>query len=281
MSEISDSIKDVERFLHKLRFTPVRTISSLVVLAIGLFAAFYLKTLGEQTALVTFEVLKSGPIARLAPSRITPLTYRVSVINQSQHLADNEVRKLVSALQKQVHADFAPTWGIDAELTFVASGQNPNSRSWRLYILDERDRSYVGLGYHDFTSKGLPVGKVFAEDASKAGVRWTKVASHELLSMLVNPTLSLAVLRWDTGPSATLYAYEVTPPCQADEYGYEVDGALLSDFVTPAWFDPSDQPGKSRFDFAGHIVSPFQILPGGYASVIDLKAKSGWRQLIE
>jgi hypothetical protein len=71
--------------------------------------------------------------------------------------------------------------------------------------------------------------------------------------------------------------YKVVAPCQDPKYGYEIDGVWVSDFVTPAWFDSSTQPGESRFDFRGHIAAPFTILPGGYAEVFDINSGKGWR----
>jgi len=40
---------------------------------------------------------------------------RIAVINASTVLTDDEVQAAVPALQTQVHRDFAPIWGIDAE----------------------------------------------------------------------------------------------------------------------------------------------------------------------
>jgi len=49
-------------------------------------------------------------------------------------------------------------------------------------ILDDSDQAGA-LGYHDLTSDGLPIGKVFAASDLKAGTSWTVTASHELLEM--------------------------------------------------------------------------------------------------
>jgi hypothetical protein len=42
---------------------------------------------------------------------------QVAVINTSTVLTDDQVQAAVPALQIQVHRDFAPVWGIDADLT--------------------------------------------------------------------------------------------------------------------------------------------------------------------
>lgn len=50
---------------------------------------------------------------------------KVAVVNASRTLTDNQVKSAVSALQTQVHRDFASAWGIDADLTFVPKGGKP------------------------------------------------------------------------------------------------------------------------------------------------------------
>lgn len=42
---------------------------------------------------------------------------QVAVINASTILTDQQVQAVAPALQTQVHRDFAPVWGIDADLT--------------------------------------------------------------------------------------------------------------------------------------------------------------------
>src|SRR5262245_48266858 len=86
---------------------------------------------------------------------------KVAVINASTVVQDNEAQATVPALQTQVHRDFAPAWGIDADLTFVPKGSQPAVDTWWLVILDNSDQAGA-LGYHDITSQGLPLGKVFA-----------------------------------------------------------------------------------------------------------------------
>ena len=75
---------------------------------------------------------------------------KIAVINASTVLTDAQVQPAVSALQIQVHRDFAPVWGVDADLTFVPSGSQPAPGMWWLSILDTSDQAGA-LGYHDVT----------------------------------------------------------------------------------------------------------------------------------
>src|ERR1700682_2686327 len=98
-------------------------------------------------------------MAQVPKSQLTPI--QMSVINQSTVVTDDQVIPVVGALQKQVTNDFRPIWGIDAELQFVPSGAQPPPGTWWLSILDDSDQANA-LGYHDLTTDGLPIGKVFA-----------------------------------------------------------------------------------------------------------------------
>src|SRR5438093_5436244 len=93
---------------------------------------------------------------------------KVSIINASTALKDDQVKAVVPALQTQVHRDFAAAWGVDADLIFIPKGSKPPSGSWWLTILDNSDQAGA-LGYHDVTKEGLPLGKVFAGSDIKLG----------------------------------------------------------------------------------------------------------------
>jgi hypothetical protein len=198
----------------------------------------------------------------------------VAILNQSTVLTDAQVQPAVAALAKQVMNDFGPAWGVAANVVFVPKGQKPAPGLWQLVILDDSDQAGA-LGYHDLTHDGLPLGKVFARTDLVNHLSWSVTISHELLEMLGDPDINLTAFDQTTNTAGVLYAYEACDACEADEYGYEIDGILVSDFVMKAWFSP-DLPGP--YDFQGHIKKPLQILPGGYIGVFDVTRGSGWQQ---
>jgi hypothetical protein len=202
---------------------------------------------------------------------------KIAVINESTVVSDADVKAAVAALQKQVSGDFAPAWGIDASLTFVPFGGNPSPDAWWLVILDNSDQAGA-LGYHDLTTDGLPLGKVFAQTDIDFGSAWTVTASHELLEMLGDPDINLTAFVQTSDNDGRLYAYEVCDACEADSFGYQIDGILVSDFVFPAWFESFREPNSTQFDFGQKISSPFELLPGGYIGIFDVYYGSGWYQ---
>jgi hypothetical protein len=201
---------------------------------------------------------------------------KIAVINASKAVTDDEVAKVVPALQTQVHRDFAAAWGIDADLEIVPRGKKPAAGAWWLVILDDSDQAGA-LGYHDLTTEGLPLGKVFAGTDKKLGYIWSVTASHELLEMLGDPDINLTAFVQPSADRGRLYAYEVCDACEADNFGYVIDGVTVSDFVFPAWFESFRKSGQ--FDFGNHIKKPFHLLKGGYIGVFDVASGTGWHQV--
>jgi hypothetical protein len=202
----------------------------------------------------------------------------VCVLNASSVLSDDDVQAAVPALQTQVQRDFAPVWGVDADVTFVASGTEPPAGSWWLVILDNSDQAGA-LGYHDLTKEGLPLGKVFAATDIAYQHKWTHTLSHELLEMLADADINLTVFVQSDPSHGVLYSREVCDACQAEQYAYEIDGVVVSNFVYPAWFESFWPEDGTQFDFKKEIHRPFQLLPGGYISIFDMAAGTGWQQL--
>jgi len=203
-------------------------------------------------------------------------TTQISVINESTVLTDADVNPVVTALQQQVTNDFRSVWGIDAELKMIPHGTQPPTGTWWLVILDDSDQAGA-LGYHDLTSDGLPLGKVFADSDLKAGTSWTVTASHELLEMLADPNLNLTVFVQNANTTGTLYAYEVCDACEDDSYGYQINNILVSDFVYPTWFE-SFHPQGTQFDRMNQIHNPLELLSGGYIGVFNVTDGTGWQQ---
>jgi len=205
---------------------------------------------------------------------------KIAIINACTVLDDNAIQATLPALQTQVRDHFAPVWGVDADLSFVPKGSNPAPGSWWLSIQDDTDIA-DDLGYHDTTNEGLPAGKVFANTDIKSGLAWTVTASHELLEMLGDPDINLYAFLQTGDSTGTFYAYEVCDPCELDRQGYSINGVQVSDFVYPAWFEGFRQVGSTQFDYQNQINQPFFLLPGGYASVLDVPTGLGWRQINE
>ncbi|MGI0080828.1 MAG: hypothetical protein ACRECH_14545 [Nitrososphaerales archaeon] len=203
---------------------------------------------------------------------------KIEVTNQSTVLTDAKVESVIPSLQVQIHRDFAPVWGIDADLCFLAKGGTPSPGAWMLGIFDNSDQANA-LGYHELSPQGTPLAKVFAGSDIQAGSNWTITASHELCEMIADPDIDLTVFVQSGNTTGILYSYECCDACEADSLGYSINGVTVSDFVFPSWFESFRTTGSTQFDYGNHITKPFEILSGGYIGVFDVTAGSGWQQL--
>jgi hypothetical protein len=69
-------------------------------------------------------------------------------------------------------------------------------------------------------------------------------------------------------PGEFEYLVEACDPCQASQYAYAINGIMVSDFITPRFYDPV-ATAAARYSFGGNIQRPRQLLPGGYISFIN------------
>lgn len=197
----------------------------------------------------------------------------VALVNASTVCDDDELESYVRPLQRQVTEDFAPIWGADARIEFVRKGHQPPKGSWWIAVLDDSDQAGA-LGYHDLTAEGLPLSKVFAKSDKHYGNSVSVTISHELLEMLGDPGINMTASLGDDQGHMKFFAYEACDACESEEYAYEIDGVLVSDFVYPDWFGGVT---GGKYDHMGHIKKPFEILPGGYIGVWT--PTTGWTQV--
>lgn len=195
----------------------------------------------------------------------------IAVINESTVISDSEVKGMLPAFTQQWNQDLKAVWGVDdAVFTFYPQGQPPASGTWWLVFLDDSDQAGA-LAYHDLTNEGLPISKVFVKTLQADNASVSVGATHELCEMAVDPWLNSAY----QDPHGTFWAGEVCDPVESDQYGYEIGGVLVTDFITPNWFD--HQHAQASIDFRGHAQTPFQVLGGGYAQKWD--PHRGWVQI--
>ncbi len=195
----------------------------------------------------------------------------IAVINRSTVVTTRALATMVRAFEKQWARDLLPIWGVDeADLTIVPANRVPRRGAWWLVFLDDTHQAHK-LAYHDLTSDGLPISKVFARTLLRRNASVSVGASHELCEMAVDPWLSGAY----QDDNEVFWAGEVCDPVQGDRHAYEVSGTAVADFVTPEWFGHVHRGG--RVDFKRHAKKPFQVLPGGYAQKYE--TRRGWVQI--
>jgi hypothetical protein len=196
---------------------------------------------------------------------------QIAVLNESTAMSDAEVRAMLQAFGQQWNLDLQPIWGVgDASFRFIPKDHSPATGTWWVVFLDDSDQADA-LAYHDLTNEGLPISKVFVKTILADKSSLSVGATHEICEMAVDPWLNSAY----QDPHGTFWAGEVCDPVEDDQYGYEIAGVLVTDFVTPNWF--AHEHAQGDIDFKGHADAAFEVLTGGYAQKFE--PRKGWQQV--
>lgn len=198
------------------------------------------------------------------------MAMRISIINSSATLADDEVMHAVRVVSRQITEDFQPRWQLSAQLRFSpAPGGRPEpdqlAGDAAIFVCDTAEGEHVG--YHEANTLGIPFGFVFTELANQLGKPWTSTLSHEVIEMIVDPQVNQLVM----GPHPTQpgrnvpFLKEVCDPVQADSY--TIDGVVVASFVTPAYYAVGSPPRSTNQ--CGRELPPFGVLDGGYVQYLD------------
>jgi hypothetical protein len=181
------------------------------------------------------------------------------VVSNQSRVEDAEVRRVLSAIQKQVDRDFFPLWGWRAKLVM---GARRRKGAMHIILRDASEDEFAG--YHMID--GVPEAEVFTRGTDgELLADWQATLSHEVLEMIADPGVNLYArghLRYQGRRRIAFVAYEVCDPVQASLY--RIGGVQVSDFVTPEWFEPERPPGSLKFSFRDSVMAPFELADGGY-----------------
>lgn len=206
---------------------------------------------------------------------------RLALVNMSTLVPDEELRLIASALDVQLNQHLRPIWRTPQVLVdFVPRGEGSLPGAWELIVADTSDVQKA-LGYHETREKDLaalyqtedgePRGFAFAKDCLDSGAALSVTISHEALELIGNPHCD-AVIYYR--PTRTGYARELADPIENDRYGYRIGDVLVSDFLTPAWFDVEER--GAVYDYTLALRKPRTIAPGGYH--LSWTKSKGWVQ---
>jgi hypothetical protein len=193
----------------------------------------------------------------------------VALVSDTQQVGCKQLTVVAAALQKQAMRDFEPLWDIRATVDSFDSLDDVPLGYWPVIVVDDVQGA---AGVH-LDKNGQPFALVEFDEG------WALTASHETLEMLADPWGNRLIagdsLKPDQG--RVEFLVEVADPPEAAAFGYTVNGILLSDFLTPNFWDPVLAPGV-RYSFRNSIPGPRQILEGGYISWHDPVSDHWWQQ---
>jgi hypothetical protein len=180
----------------------------------------------------------------------------VAIYTHTGLIPASYIEACVGSIQVALAQSFAPLWG-GATLVYVPPGGMIQPDWWQAVLFDHSDQAGA-LGYHDVTPTGQPLAKIFAADCIADAENWNVTLSHEIWEMLVDPKIDQTVTY-----NGWVFAKEVADAPEDDRYAQRVRGHLISNAVTPAWFDPNGKPPYTMYPCAP-IDAPLTLAPGGY-----------------
>jgi hypothetical protein len=205
---------------------------------------------------------------------------QIGLVDTTGALEADLVQSVAAALNIQVTRDLPQFWSISATVMYLPSPHKVPAGVWPVQLVKSLP---PGEGGFHLDKHKQPYAKVIATPKNDG---WTIAASHETLEMLLDPygnrlqssvEIEIKANKIVDGTGQYGYLVEACDPCEDDKFGYTINGVVVSDFITPHFYDPMVTPG-TRYSFTGAIKAPRQILPGGYISWVNHEADE-WQQL--
>lgn len=200
----------------------------------------------------------------------------IQVQNISSVCTDEQLAGIYAAIEAQVAEDVGPIWNCQGiKFLPVPKGQAMAPDKWQFVVADTSDQAGAA-GYHETDNLGWPIGYAFVKTTLDAGMHPSVTISHEVLEMIGDALIDQSN-QWSDLPNAIFLAQELCDPVEDDQFGYEKNGVLVSDFVTPAYFVPKS---VGPWDFRSYLKGPWdqqQMLAGAYQLVWT--PLTGWHQI--
>lgn len=195
---------------------------------------------------------------------------QLAAVSISSTVSEEALRRVASAVQRQIERDFAPRWGLTATIEVYDSFEAIPPDAWRVTVAD--DIGVPGMASYHTDVDGDPFVMVAAMGD------WSQYFSHDCLEMLASPLnddfVDAASPKADQGRVKILK--QICDPCAAPECGYVIDGVRVADFCTPDYFEVASA-ARVRYDHADMITRPLQVLPGGYVTWFEPASRRLWR----
>src|SRR5215468_8117983 len=181
------------------------------------------------------------------------LLRHVALVTETTQISFSELTKVSAALQKQASRDLAPNWNVKATVDAFDKLEDVPIGYWPVLVM-ENINTPGAAGIHE-DKEGQP----FALVEFSAG--WSLTASHETLEMLVDPFGNRLVAGQSPKPGQgrVEFLVEVCDPSEAAAFAYTINGITVSDFYSPAYFDPVVNAAV-RYSFTGALKKPRQVL---------------------
>ncbi len=201
------------------------------------------------------------------------LQTKIGLVDTTGRIAPEKMTAAAAALDIQVTRDLPSYWKVSATVSYLPDHRNIPQGVWPVQIVKSLP---PGEGGFHLTKHNQPYAKVILTPGSD---EWTIDASHEIVEMLVDPNgnrLQPATAIKISGngvtddPSSGKFEYlvEACDPCEDNSHAYNINGVMVSDFLTPHFYD-AQASADVRYSFTGALTRPRELLKGGYISFVD------------
>jgi len=206
---------------------------------------------------------------------------QVGLVDTTGKVNPELVQAAASALNLQVMRDLPQFWNVQASVQYLPHTTKIPANVWPVQLVKSLP---PGEGGFHLDKHNQPYAKVIAAPDDDT---WTIDASHETIEMLIDPSgnrmqssvaIEIVGDKVQDGTGQFNYLVEGCDPCEANNFGYTVLGVVVSDFITPRYYDPLVTQG-TRYSFTGAVKAPRQLLPGGYISFVNQETDE-WQQIL-
>lgn len=206
---------------------------------------------------------------------------QVGLVDTTGEIDIELVQSVAANLNVQVTRDLPQFWPVQASVQYLPNAKKIPAGVWPVKLVKSLP---PGEGGFHLDKHNQPYAEVIANPGDDS---WSIDASHETIEMLVDPSgnrmqssiaIEIAGKAVEDGTGQFNYLVEACDPCEANNYGYEIQGVLVSDFITPHFYGSVTASGM-RYSFTGAVTKPRQILPGGYISFVNQESDE-WQQIL-
>jgi hypothetical protein len=206
------------------------------------------------------------------------LQIKVVLVDTTGTIKSDTMAAAAEALNVQVTRDLPQFWNINATVSYRPDSNSIPQGMWPVQIVKSLP---PGEGGFHMTRHNQPYAKVINTPGSD---EWTIDASHETLEMLVDPygnrlqastAIEIVGRRIRDGAGKFEYLVEACDPCEANDYAYQIDGIMVSDFLTPIQLQVPVTVSLARSRLRGNFYQA-DIYHGLIQSLTRCNKSFGW-----
>ena len=236
------------------------------------------------TACPTYPPPKICPPPTICPSVTATKVY---LINTTTQVTEEQGLAMAECLNQQI-IQFCEEWALQPyTVIYSASVEPPTTTStMKIYLTNDSTKVIPGAdGYHNPPDSNgvsvayVAVNQILSEGSNNdvlmpktGGIAISKVVSHELLEMAINPSGNKAYATKFNMNGAIITRTIIAEICDpVSELYYNVSssngtGVQVANYVLPSWFIPGS---KGPYDHMNNLSAPFQLSVGGYWNLIE------------